>query len=113
MSKPMGILKRKEVQEPKSDPPGPDTVVRLLAHLTENTGRTVRFISIVVATVIATGIAIGIIVLACRGIRPPIRYSLPAAVFTGGTAVTLSTIGISVRSVRKKRDGEEGRPPPK
>ena len=127
MSKPMGILKRKEVQEPQAAPRGlpvppgppglpglpglpapsePTTLVGLLAYLTDNTGRTLRFMGII----LAVAAAVGIIILAARGVRPPVRYPLPVGVFAGSAAITLSTIGISVRSIRKKRDGEEGPP---
>jgi hypothetical protein len=110
MSKPMGILKRKEVQEQQAAPPAPpDTFVTLIAHVTENWGRTLRFISIL----LAAAAAICVIVLACRGIRPTVRYTLPAEIFAGSTVISLSTIGIRVRSVRRRRDGGAGQPPPK
>lgn len=109
MNKQMGILKRKEVQGQQTAPPGPDTFVRLIAHVTEDTGRTLRFIAIL----LAAAAAICVIVVACRGIRPTVRYTLPAEIFAGSTVLSLGTIGIRVRSVRRNRDAGEGPPPPK
>lgn len=109
MSKQMGILKRKEVQEQQTVPPAPDTFFRLIAHVTENWGRTLRFIAIL----LAAAAAICVIVLACRGIRPTVRYTLPAEIFAGSTVVSLGTIGLRVRAVRRNRDAGEDQPPPK
>ncbi len=39
MSKPMGILKRKEVPDQQAATPGPDTFVKLIAH----DGRAARY----------------------------------------------------------------------
>jgi hypothetical protein len=93
----------------------PDTFVRLLAWIVDDTGRTLRFIALFggVLFFVVLGITVGTSVAEAEGIRIHPAYLLPTGLFGGGSALIWIIIAIRglIRKWRQQLTAGNNSPP--